>query len=96
MAREVSSFAPLSGVTPSLQTCRLEPCDRGGGGWARGRGSPGRDDGVCSLQQKLAEDLASYASPIKSKGGSDEEPAGAPGLRFLPLAFSSFVMGPRR
>jgi hypothetical protein len=33
--------------------------------------------------------LDTYASPIKSKGGSNEEPAGALGLRFLPLAFSS-------
>jgi hypothetical protein len=58
--------------------------------------APGRDDGVCSLHQELAEDFATYALPIKSKGGFDEEPAGAPGLRFLPLAFSSLGMGPRR
>jgi hypothetical protein len=67
----------------------------GGGGEDKG-GAPERGDGVCSLHQELAVHLATYASPIKSKGGSDEEPAGAPGLRFLPLAFSSFGMGPRR
>jgi hypothetical protein len=53
-------------------------------------------DGVCSLHQEQTEYLATYAPPVKSKGGSDEEPAGAPGLRFLPLAFSSLGMGPRR
>jgi hypothetical protein len=58
--------------------------------------APERDNGACSLHKEQAGHLATYASPIKSKGGSDEEPAGAPGLRFLPLAFSSWGMGPRR
>jgi hypothetical protein len=68
----------------------------GGGGGQEGGGAPGRDVGVCSLHQELVEHLATYAPPMKSKGGSDEEPSGAPGLRFLPLAFSSFGIGPRR
>jgi hypothetical protein len=54
-----------------------------------------RDEGVCSVYQELAGHLATYASPIKSKGELHEEPAGAPGARFLPLAFSSLNMKPR-
>ena len=69
-------------------------------GWVVGGedkgGAPERGDGVCSLHQELAEDSATNASLITSKGGSDEEPAGAPGLRFLPLAFSCSGMRPCR
>ena len=47
-------------------------------------------------REELAGHLATHAPPIKSKGGSGEYPAGALGLRFLPLAFSSAGMRPRR
>jgi|AntAceMinimDraft_5_1070358.scaffolds.fasta_scaffold99666_1 hypothetical protein len=59
--------------------------------------SPGRGDGacmLCSLLKELADNLYTYASPINPKGGSGKELAGASGLRFLPLAFLSFGMGP--
>ena len=55
--------------------------------------APGRDDGVSSLHQELVEHSATCKSPAKFKGGSDEEPAGAPGLSSLPLAFSSSGRG---
>ena len=51
---------------------------------------------LCCLHQELAEHVATYASPIKSKGRFDEEPAVAPGLHFFLLAFSSLGMGPHR
>jgi len=68
-----------------------EERERGGG---RGGGAPERGDGVCSLHQEQEEHLATHASLITSKGG--KELLGGPGLRFLPLAFSSLGMGPRR
>ena len=76
--------------------CREEREIGGGGGGQEGGGAPGRDDGVCSLHQELVGHLATHAPPIKSKGWFDEEPAGAAGLRFLPMAFSSLGMVPRR
>jgi hypothetical protein len=37
----------------------------------------------------LAGRLATSALSARPKGSSDKEPAGAHGMRFLPLAFSS-------
>ena len=98
---QLYSYAETHEVALGLKVCRGEKetereREGEGLGGEEGGGAPGRDDGVCSLHQEHAEDLVTYASPIKSKGGSDEEPAGASGLRFLLLAFSSLGMGPRR
>jgi hypothetical protein len=90
---QLYSCAESHEVGLGLKVCRGERGEGGEG--ARGGDALGRDDGVCSLYQELAKHSATYASPIKSKGRSDEEPAGAPGLRFLPLASSSLGMGPR-
>jgi hypothetical protein len=90
---QLYSCAETHEVSLGLKVCRGETERKGGGG--KKEGAPGRDYGVCSLHQEQAEHLATYASPITSKGGSDEEPKGAPGLLFLPLAFSSLGMEPR-
>jgi hypothetical protein len=62
-----------------------------------GAGSPlGAIKANAAYIKGLAGRLATYALSARPKGSSDEEPAGAPGARFLPLAFSSLVMRPRR
>jgi hypothetical protein len=49
--------------------------------------APGRSHCVFSFTRRLAKRLATYASsPIKPKGRSDKELAGAPGVRISPLA----------
>ena len=70
--------------------------------------APGRDHGVCNLHQG-ASGAIGHTRVARPNGSSDEEPAGAPGARsrralparapgarFLPLAFSSLGMKPRR
>jgi hypothetical protein len=49
--------------------------------------APGQSHGVFGFTRRLAKRLATYASsPIKPKGRSDEELAGATGVRISPLA----------
>jgi hypothetical protein len=80
-----------------LETVDFQRREREGGEDARRSGCPRARRWVYrSLHQELAGDLATYASLIKSKGGSDEKPAGAPGVRFLTLAISSLGMELRR